>query len=70
LESGELQQGHAPCECGEFTHVFRQIVLQRLPKGYCGELCPRCNLLMCRMDRIKDVKQESQHANLPQDGNG
>jgi hypothetical protein len=48
----EHHQGHVPCECGEFTHVFTQHALQRLPRGYCGEMCKRCGLWMCRLDKL------------------
>lgn len=51
----EYKQGHAPCHCGEFTHIFRQCAMQRLPRDYSGEMCPRCNLWMCRVDKLAPV---------------
>ena len=48
----EYEQGHALCHCGEFTHVFSQCVMQRLPRDYTGELCPRCSLWMCKTDKL------------------
>lgn len=51
----EHQSGHSPCQCGEFTHIFRAQVLKQLPRGYSGELCPRCDLWMCRLDKIEPL---------------
>jgi hypothetical protein len=56
----ELSQGHAACECGEFTHIFKQCAMQRLPKGYSGELCPRCDLWMCRIDKLAPIEPPTQ----------
>ena len=56
MTAGEHKQGHAPCECGEFTHVFRQCAMQRLPSDYIGDMCPRCDLLMCKLDKFVPVK--------------
>lgn len=52
MTDDEYKQGHAPCHCGEFTHVFRQCAMQRLPRDYSGELCQRCYLWMCRVDKL------------------
>lgn len=53
MTAEEHEQGHAPCDCGEFTHIFRNSTMQKLPRDYNGELCPRCNLWMCRTDRLR-----------------
>lgn len=50
----DFQNGHMPCNCGQFTHIFRQCAMKRLPRDYSGELCPQCNLWMCRIDKLKD----------------
>jgi hypothetical protein len=52
MTTEKYKQGHAPCHCGEFTHIFRQCAMQRLPTGYSGELCPRCNLWMCKTEKL------------------
>lgn len=52
MTAEEYKQGHAPCQCGEFTHIFRQCAMQRLPRDYSGELCQRCNLWMCKLDKL------------------
>ena len=55
ITADEYKQGHAPCHCGEFTHIFRQCAMQRLPRDYSGELCPRCSLWMCKADKMEPV---------------
>ena len=51
----ETQPGHAPCnECDVFTFVFSAEAVKRLPPGYTGELCPRCGLWVCRIDKLAD----------------
>lgn len=50
-------QGHVPCECGEFTHIFSQDAMGRLPPDYSGELCPRCGLWMCRVDKLEAMQR-------------
>jgi hypothetical protein len=52
MTAEEYKQGHALCHCGEFTHIFRQCAMQRLPRDYSGELCPRCDLWMCKTDKL------------------
>ena len=49
----EYEAGHAVCDCGEFTHIFRQLAMHRLQKGYSGEMCKRCSMWMCRLDKIE-----------------
>lgn len=51
--------GHAVCECKEFTHVFKQCAIQRLPKDYSGELCKRCSIWMCRVDKLESVTSQA-----------
>jgi hypothetical protein len=48
----EYKQGHAPCHCGEFTHIFGTLAMRQLPRDYSGELCPRCGLWMCKIDKL------------------
>jgi len=60
MKANEYEQGHAPCLCGEFTHIFRQCAMQRLPRDYSGELCPRCSLWMCKTDKL--APNETLHA--------
>jgi len=53
IERDDLKNGHKPCpNCTEFTYIFRAAVIESLPKDYTGELCPKCNLWMCRIDKI------------------
>lgn len=52
MTAEEYKNGHVPCQCGEYTHVFRQCAMQRLPRDYSGELCHRCSLWMCRIDKM------------------
>jgi hypothetical protein len=52
MTTDEYKQGHAPCHCGEYTHILRQCAMERLPRGYSGELCPRCGLWMCKLDKL------------------
>jgi hypothetical protein len=54
MTTKEVKQGHVPCDCGEFTYVFAQHVLQRLPRDYSGELCGRCDLWVCRLDKLQE----------------
>lgn len=49
----EFDQGHAPCDCGKFTHVFRQCAMDRLPKDYSGELCKECGMWMCSVEKLE-----------------
>ena len=42
-----MDKGYEICECGEYAYIYAADVLQRLPPGYTGELCPRCKLWMC-----------------------
>ena len=49
MTADEYEAGHAVCDCGEYTHVFRQCAMQRLPKDYSGEMCQRCSMWMCRV---------------------
>ena len=34
----EFELGYAVCHCGKYAHVFRASTLEKLPKGYNGEL--------------------------------
>ena len=52
LTPDTLIAGHAVCDCGEFTYIFRQCAMQRLPNDYSGELCRRCGMWMCRLDKL------------------
>lgn len=52
MTADEYTQGHVPCDCGEYTYIFRQCVMQRLPRGYSGELCQLCGLWMCKIDKL------------------
>jgi len=49
----DIENGHKPCpNCTDFTFIFRSKVIQTLPKDYTGELCPKCNQWMCRIDKM------------------
>jgi len=53
INKDDLKKGHKQCtDCNEFTYIFRVGVLKSLPKDYHGEICPKCNLWMCRIDKI------------------
>ena len=53
----ETQSGHATCnECDVFTFVFSAETVKRLPPGYTGELCPRCGLWVCRIDKLAEAE--------------
>lgn len=61
MTADEHKQGHVPCSCcGEYTHIFKQSAMQRLPPGYCGELCQRCWQWMCRIDKLEPVSGVAQ----------
>lgn len=52
-----MNYGHVPCNnCTEFTHVLSARVIAALPDDYHGELCPKCKLWMCRLDKINESK--------------
>ena len=55
MTADEYKQGHAPCDCGEYTHIFRHCAIQRLPRNYSGELCPKCKMWMCRTDKLAPI---------------
>jgi hypothetical protein len=42
----EIAKGYIVCPCGKYAHVTDHRVLHYLPKGYCGEVCQECNMLM------------------------
>lgn len=49
----EMDAGHAVCDCGAFTHIFKSVAMRRLPAGYAGELCGRCSAWMSRLDKLQ-----------------
>ena len=55
MTAKEKEQGFAVCDCGKFAHIFRAEVVRKLPKNYCGELCPECNLWMCSVEKLKEA---------------
>lgn len=57
MTADELKQGHAPCQCGEYTHIFSQRAMDRLPRDYSGEVCERCDMWMCRVDKLAPADQ-------------
>jgi hypothetical protein len=54
LTPADIGAGYVKChDCdGEFSHVFSQAAMQKLPKTYSGEMCRKCNLWMCRTDML------------------
>ena len=56
LSFEDYKAGHAPCECGEYTFVFR---LAALTSDCTAELCPRCELFMCRLDALSAAVSEA-----------
>lgn len=53
MDKLDFESGHIPCNnCTEFTHISHTEVIHKLPNDYHGELCPKCNLWMCRIDKI------------------
>ena len=54
LTQEEIAKGYEICPCGKYAHAFRASALDRLPKGYLGELCPKCGLLMIAIDKLEE----------------
>lgn len=53
MKKEELQQGFVVCACKKYAFVFRASML---PKGYNGELCDKCNLLVVAVDKLPPKK--------------
>ena len=56
LTQSEIDKGYAICSCGKYAHAFRTSVLDRLPKGYLGDMCPKCDLLMIAIEKLEGKK--------------
>lgn len=52
VTKGEHDLGYAICGCGKYAHVFKAAALQRLPKGYDGELCQECSCWMVSIEKL------------------
>jgi hypothetical protein len=52
-----MERGYVECDCGEFAHVINNKAAKTLPRGYCGELCPRCDMWMARIDKLEEPKE-------------
>lgn len=61
-----IENGHIPCECGEYTHIVSSRVTKTLPKGYSGEMCPRCHLWMCRINLVSGKCNDILERQIPQ----
>jgi hypothetical protein len=53
MRKKEFDQGFVICECCKFAYVFRANVLRQLPDDYHGELCPKCNLWVVSIEKLK-----------------
>jgi len=56
LTQEEMSKGYKVCPCGKYAHAVRASVLDRLPKGYLGELCQKCGLLMIAIEKLEGKK--------------
>jgi len=56
LTQEEISKGYEICPCGKYAHAFRASVLDSLPKGYLGELCLECGLLMIAIEKLEGKK--------------
>ena len=72
MTANDDDAGHAVCDCGAFTYIFRQCAMQRLPKDYSGEMCQRCGMWMCRLEKLMandaqptDLRSSNMSQDLP-----
>jgi len=58
-----LEKGYEICECGIYAYIYATEILERLPPGYTGELCPQCGLWVCAVRHL--IPPEPEEAIAP-----
>ncbi|MEW5976072.1 MAG: hypothetical protein AB1898_09755 [Acidobacteriota bacterium] len=58
LDRRDVKNGYTICDCGEYAHVFRQQILNKLPKDYTGEMCRECNMWRYKLEHLDPSRKK------------